>query len=365
MCYTVPMKELMNIQHFQKNLITWYKNKGRDLPWRHTNDPYAIWVSEIMLQQTQVDTVKPYYVRFLETLPDIKSLALADDDLVFKLWEGLGYYRRVRHMKEAAQTIIENYDGHFPDTYDQIIKLKGIGNYTASAISSIAFGQEKGVIDGNTLRILSRIYNRQDNIALEKTKKNYQILMDELIHGCDPSLFNQAMMDLGAMICTPKHPDCTNCPVQNLCEAYRADTTAILPVKIKNTSKSDIYYITAILKKGDKYFLIKNEEGLLQNLYGFVQYEVESPISFEEHFYDQYGLSVRLCEYIKEIKHVFSHRIWHMSVYLGEITDPEEKILSENYTLYSQDELTLLPISTAHRKAIGDGVCGFSGVSAK
>ena len=189
--------------------------------------------------------------------------------------------------------------------------------------------------------------------------------MDELIHGCDPSLFNQAMMDLGAMICTPKHPDCTNCPVQNLCEAYRADTTAILPVKIKNTSKSDIYYITAILKKGDKYFLIKNEEGLLQNLYGFVQYEVESPISFEEHFYDQYGLSVRLCEYIKEVKHVFSHRIWHMSVYLGEITDPEEKILSENYTLYSQDELTLLPISTAHRKAIGDGVCGLSGISAK
>ncbi len=135
-------------------------------------DPYCIWVSEIMLQQTQVDTVKNYYIRFLETLPDIKSLADADEDLTFKLWEGLGYYRRIRHMQEAARQVMEDYHGIFPDTYDKIITLKGIGAYTASAISSIAFGQEKGVVDGNTLRILSRIYNRQDNIAQEKPKKS-------------------------------------------------------------------------------------------------------------------------------------------------------------------------------------------------
>ena len=190
------MCELKNIKTFQKNLIQWYETNGRDLPWRHTKDPYAIWVSEIMLQQTQVDTVKPYYLRFLETLPDIQSLANADEDVAFKLWEGLGYYRRVRHMQEAARQIMEKYDGIFPEKYDDILTLKGIGNYTASAVSSIAFGQEKGVIDGNTLRILSRIYNRQDNIALEKTKKAYQILMDQLIQGCDPSKFNQGMMDL-------------------------------------------------------------------------------------------------------------------------------------------------------------------------
>lgn len=346
----MTMCELKNIKTFQKNLIQWYETNGRDLPWRHTKDPYAIWVSEIMLQQTQVDTVKPYYLRFLETLPDIQSLANADEDVAFKLWEGLGYYRRVRHMQEAARQIMEKYDGIFPEKYDDILTLKGIGNYTASAVSSIAFGQEKGVIDGNTLRILSRIYNRQDNIALEKTKKAYQILMDQLIQGCDPSKFNQGMMDLGAGVCTPRKPDCEHCPVKDCCEAFASGTAGILPVNIKNTSKADIYYITAILKKDNKYLLIKNKEGLLQNLYGFVQYEVESPVSFEETFYDNYGISVRLYEYCKEIKHVFSHRIWHMNVYIGEIMNPESELKDHDIPLYSEDELAELPISTAHRK---------------
>ena len=351
------MCKLMNIKTFQQNLIEWYKKQGRDLPWRHTRDPYAIWVSEIMLQQTQVDTVKNYYTRFLETLPDIISLTQANEDRVFKLWEGLGYYRRVRHMQEAARQIVSEYDGRFPDNYDDIIRLKGIGTYTASAISSIAFGQEKGVIDGNTLRILSRIYNRQDNIALDKTKKTYQLLMDELIHDADPSMFNQGMMDLGAGICTPRHPLCGHCPVCSFCEAHASGRESVLPVNIKNTSKTDLYYITAILKKDDKYFLIKNKEGLLENLYGFVQYEVESPISFEESFHISYGLTVRLYEYCKEIKHVFSHRIWHMNVYLGEIMDgPETAGASEPLCeqLYTEEEMEKLPISTAHRK-----VCAF------
>lgn len=352
------MCNLMDIEKFQQNLIEWYKKDGRDLPWRHTHDPYSIWVSEIMLQQTQVDTVKNYYTRFLETLPDIISLANADEDLIFKLWEGLGYYRRVRHMQEAAKQIVSEYGGRFPESYDDIIRLKGIGAYTASAISSIAFGQEKGVVDGNTLRILSRIYNRQDNIAQDKTKKAYQLLMDELILGTDPSMFNQGMMDLGAGICTPKHPNCEHCPVSFFCESHAAGTEGILPVNIKNTSKTDLYYITAILKKDDKFFLVKNKDGLLENLYGFVQYEVESPVSFEETFYEKYGQTVRLYEYCKEIKHVFSHRIWHMNVYLGEIVDgPEISAASADSSaselcahLYTEAEMAELPMSTAHRK---------------
>ncbi len=340
------MNELMNIKIFQENLIQWYKTHGRDLPWRRTKDPYAIWISEIMLQQTQVETVKPYFLRFIDTLPTIESLANADEDTAFKLWEGLGYYRRIRHMQEAAKDMMLRHNGTFPDSYEEILKLKGIGNYTASAISSIAFGLEKGVIDGNTLRILSRIYNRQDNIALDKTKKAYQILMDELIKDCDPSDFNQGMMDLGAMICTPRNPKCDQCPVQSLCMAYAKNTAGILPVNIKNTSKTDIYYITAILKKGNRYFLTKNEEGLLQNLYAFPQYEVESPLSFEDAFYEEHGRNVRLYEYCKEIKHVFSHRIWHMNVYIGEIIDDDESLEH----LYDEDALNALPISTAHRK---------------
>ncbi|MDD3221473.1 MAG: A/G-specific adenine glycosylase [Clostridia bacterium] len=341
------MSNLMRIKEFQNNLCIWYFAHGRDLPWRHTADPYSIWVSEIMLQQTQVDTVKSYYISFLEKLPDIKSLADVDEDSLFKLWEGLGYYRRVRNMQEAARQIMDDYNGVFPEHYKDIIQLKGIGPYTASAISSIAFSQEKGVVDGNTLRILSRIYNRQDNIALDKTKKAYQILMDELIKGSSPSYFNQAMMDLGALICTPKKTNCEHCPVQSLCEAKAAGTEALLPVNIKNNSKTDLYYITAILKKDNKYLLIKNKEGLLENLYAFVQYEVESPISFEEAFYENYGVPVRLTEYCKEIKHVFSHRVWHMNVYIGEITDSGTEL--DDY-LYSEDEIADLPVSTAHRK---------------
>lgn len=339
------MMDSINIKIFQTNLIEWYKAYGRDLPWRHTNDPYAIWVSEIMLQQTQVETVKPYFLRFMETLPNIAALANADEDTAFKLWEGLGYYRRIRHMQEAAREIMAHYDGIFPNTYEEILKLKGIGAYTASAISSIAFGIEKGVIDGNTLRILSRIYNRQDNIALDKTKKAYQQLMDTLIKGCDPSAFNQGMMDLGATVCTPRQPKCSLCPIQSLCGAYAAKTTGILPVNIKNTSKTDVYYITAILKKNNRFFLMKNSEGLLQNLYAFPQYEVESPYTFEEAFYDEYGANIRLYEYCKEVKHVFSHRIWHMNVYIGEILDDFSEA-----DLYDETDLERLPISTAHRK---------------
>lgn len=348
----------MNDLEFCRRVTKWYHAHGRDLPWRHTKDPYRIWVSEIMLQQTQVDTVKPYYLRFISRLPGISDLARAEDDLLFKLWEGLGYYRRIRHMKEAAIQIMNEHDGRFPDTYDAIIGLKGIGAYTAAAIASIAFDRPNGVIDGNTLRILSRVDARTDNIALARTKKVFQARMDGLIAVSreddpvlgGPSSFNQAMMDLGAMICVPRKPACDRCPVGSLCEARKAGREGVLPVNIKNTAKSDIYFITAILKKGDRYFMIKNEkDGLLQGLYGFVQYEVESPVSFEEAFYEEYGLNVRLTEYVKEVRHVFSHRVWHMNVYYGEITDEARD------HLYTAREVLSLPVSTAHQKVARAG----------
>ena len=348
----------MNDLEFRRRIIDWYHADGRDLPWRHTNDPYCIWVSEIMLQQTQVDTVKPYYLRFIVQLPTISDLACANDDQIFKLWEGLGYYRRVRHMKEAAIQIMTEYGGVFPDRYEDMIKLKGIGPYTAAAIASIAFGHPKGVIDGNTLRILSRIYALSDNIALTRTKKAFQQRMDALIAPLpdlvpvynDPSAFNQAMMDLGATICTPRQPICSSCPVQLLCAARQMGREGVLPVNIKDSTKSDIYYITAILRRGDRYFMVKNKkEGLLHDLYGFVQYEVESPIRFEETFYDDYGLNIRLEQYVKEVKHVFSHRIWHMNVYMGVILDETEE------HLYTPEEILSLPVSTAHQKVARAG----------
>ena len=347
-----------DITGFCGALTNWYQHHGRQLPWRQTHNPYNIWLSEIMLQQTQVDTVKPYYLRFIESFPTVEALAAAPMDDIYKLWEGLGYYRRASHLKEAAQTIVNDFGGIFPDTYEDILKLKGIGTYTASAISSIAFHIPKGVIDGNTLRIISRIFNRQDNIAKDATKKAYQAIMDKLIAHTSPSDFNQGMMDLGATICTPKKPDCANCPVQSFCEAFRQDTVRLLPVNIRNKNKTDIYYITGILRCKDKYFIVKNKDGLLNDLYGLAQYEVESPVSFEEQFFEEFHTPVRLLAYEKEFRHIFSHRVWHMSVYCGEIdldgaqTAPE---LKEH--MYALEELQRLPIPTAHRKILEALTC--------
>lgn len=343
----------MNENQLRYDLAAWYNKYKRDLPWRHTSDPYKIWISEIMLQQTQVETVKPYYLNFIEHFPDVQSLACAPMEDLLKQWEGLGYYRRARHLKEAAVMIVETFGGEFPHTYEDILTLKGIGNYTASAISSIAFGIPKGVIDGNTLRILSRIYNRQDNIALDKTRKLYQQLIDHLISPDHPSEFNQGMMDLGATVCTPRKPQCDKCPLQKHCEAYLNGTQGLLPVNLKCTNKTDIYLITAFIKKDNRYLLVKNKPGLLENLYGFVQYEVESPRSFEELFESEFGAPIRLNEYVKEVKHVFSHRIWHMHVYTGNLSHEIKG------SLYTKEEMLSLPISTAHLKVLNAVTCGF------
>lgn len=354
LCYTVLMfnEELFNIQEFQNALILWYGDYGRDLPWRHTHDPYAIWVSEIMLQQTQVETVKGYYTRFLDTLPDIHALADASQDTAYKLWEGLGYYSRIRNMQTAAQTIMSDYNGIFPSDYQQILKLKGIGPYTAAAISSIAFGNEKGVIDGNTLRIISRLFDLSDNIAKDQTKKAFGQIMDTLIKGADPSAFNQAMMDLGATVCTPRKPSCSTCPVRNFCQAYASKRSSVLPVNIKNVKHDEQIYVTAILYAGERIYLYKNTEGLLQNLYALPQYEAESPFEFERLFEDEFHTAVRLNTYIKEVKHVFTHKTWHMHVYTGMIEDADKLPEQLQSHLYSIDEIRDLAISTAHRKVL-------------
>ena len=269
-----------------EDVTAWYRSHGRDLPWRRTKNPYFIWVSEIMLQQTQVDTVKPYYDRLIEALPTVEDLAGADEQRVFKLWEGLGYYRRASHLKEAASMIVNEYHGRFPETYEELLKLKGVGMYTASAIASIAFGIPKGVVDGNTLRIVARLFNREDNIALQKTKNAFGEIMDAMIRYAEPSDFNQGMMDLGAMICTPSKPSCDECPVASLCQSRECQTVLRLPVNNKVVNKSILEYMTVVIRDGDRYFMVQNEQGLLQHLYGFAQYGCDMPSEFEKAFYD-------------------------------------------------------------------------------
>ena len=333
----------MNIQ---TDLLNWYKENKRDLPWRKTNNPYYIWISEIMLQQTQVSTVIPYYEHFIQTFPTIKDLANAPIEDVYKCWEGLGYYSRARNLQEAAKTISKNYNNIFPNSYNDIIALKGIGPYTASAISSIAFNIPKGVVDGNVLRIFSRIYNDYSNIALDKTKKAYQELCDKLISKEDPSSFNQALMDLGATICKPKGPLCQICPLQAHCKSHKLNTQHLLPINIKKLKNTEINYLTCIIEYNDEIFFIKNQEGLLSGLYGFVQYDVESPKSYEALFLKDFNEDIEVCEFIKEVKHVFSHRTWKMQVYKAKF------IKQPHLKLYTKKEIELIPISTAHKKLL-------------
>ncbi len=327
----------------------WYLAHGRDLPWRKRKDAYSVWVSEIMLQQTQAVTVIPYYERFMKRFPDVFSLANAPDDEVFKYWEGLGYYRRASHLKETAKVISCNYNGAFPESFDELRRLKGIGDYTASAVASIAFGIPKGVVDGNVLRIISRLYGKEDNIALEKTKKAYGCIMDRMIVYADPAVFNQAMMDLGAVVCTPKRPDCGSCPLKSRCRALKMQTQLVLPVNIKKKGQTKEDFMTAVIRRDGRYLLKKNKGGMLEHLYGFIQYPVMTPSSFEARFREDFGTDVKLVSFVRDVKHVFTHRIWQMHVYFGELTGPAEDLDGDLYTL---SEIEALPVPTAHLKVL-------------
>lgn len=330
----------------QKQLIQWYQQNKRDFPWRKDQDPYHIWISEIMLQQTTTETVIPYYIHFLEVFPTIEKLASASLEEVYKMWEGLGYYRRAKHLHESAQIIVDKYDGQFPRKYDEILALKGIGSYTAGAISSIAYGKPVPAVDGNVLRIMSRYYLIKENIVELKIQKQIFKIVQELIQGHDASAFNQGLMDLGATICRPVHPQCSICPIQKKCQAYRYNQQEVLPISIKKIKKQEIGFITGIITYQNKFLLIQNPPGgLLENLYGFIQYDVESPYSFITSFQENYQQELKIQSYIKDIKHVFTHRTWFMHVYHFTLNH-------EIKGMYTLEEIQSLPLSTAHLKVL-------------
>lgn len=332
-------------KNIQNNLITWYNKNHRHFPWRETANPYYIWISEIMLQQTTTEAVIPYYTRFIETFDTIDKLAKASLEDVYKLWEGLGYYRRAKHIHETAQFICENFDGQFPTTYKDILNLKGIGPYTAGAICSIAYGMSTPAIDGNVLRIISRLYALKDNIALTKTQKKISQIVSELLIGYDASSFNQGLMDLGATICRPLNPQCQSCPIASFCKAKEIGQQKVLPISIKNIKHKELNYITGIITYQEQYLMIQNPAGLLENLYGFIQYELESPYRFMEEFEKQYHLPLSLVSYHGQVKHVFTHRTWHMHIYHFTLSRPYD-------SMYHLEDISQIPVSTAHLKVL-------------
>ncbi len=262
-----------------ERLIYWYLQNGRELPWRNTRNPYHIWLLEIILQQTQVIQGIAYYLKFVEAFPFVKNLAEASEDNVLKMWQGLGYYSRARNLHATAQHITYKLNGAFPNTYAEILKLKGVGPYTAAAISSFAFKLPYAVVDGNVSRVLSRVFNIETPINSSKGKKLFQEVADSCLSQSQPDIYNQAIMELGAMVCKPTNPDCQNCPLAYKCESRIENTIAERPVKIK-AKKAVLRYIDYAVLENDDELIFKKRSGkdIWQGLHDFVVVEgLEEP----------------------------------------------------------------------------------------
>ena len=346
--YGVTMWEEDKILSFRQKLLTWYDANKRDLPWRRSKNPYHIWVSEIMLQQTRVDTVIPYYERFLDWFPTVESLANAPEERLLKAWEGLGYYSRVRNMQTAAQQIMNEFEGKFPSTYEGISSLKGIGPYTAGAISSIAFNLPQPAVDGNVMRVLARLFEVNHDIGNPSNRKIFQAMIEILIDPNRPGDFNQALMDLGSDIEAPVNPRPEESPVKDFSAAYQHGTMERYPIKAPKKKPIPIYLKALVVQNSQGQFLLeKNEsEKLLAGFWHFPLIEVDEfsdqtqdldlfsqvaePIlelgpSPQESFEQDYDLEVDWQNLrFEEVKHIFSHRKWHIQIIAGRVAESQE-----------------------------------------
>ena len=313
----------------KEQLMKWYESAKRDLPWRKTKDPYRIWISEIMLQQTRVAAVIPYYERFLEELPSVKDLSEVEEDRLMKLWQGLGYYSRARNLKRAAVEIVERYSGRLPETYRELLSLPGIGPYTAAAIASIAFSEPVPAVDGNVLRVLARLNDDERDIADPRTKEAVFRQLSESMPD-DAGTFNQAMMELGATVCVPNGaPLCEHCPLKENCLARKNGTIGERPVKTKKAKREAERKTVFVLKNGERYLIRKRpDKGLLAGLYELPNTEGFLTQKETETFLSRLGVRPvgTIAKY--ERVHIFTHREWHMQVYAVEIAeaDPAEYI---------------------------------------
>ena len=267
----------------QKALLGWFAENKREMPWRKTRDPYKIWVSEIMLQQTQVVTVIPYYDRWVKRFPDVVSLAGAPPEDVLKHWEGLGYYRRARNLQAAAQKIVTEFQGKFPTNYEDVLKLPGIGRYTAGAVTSIAFGAPNPVVDGNVARVYSRLFTLKEAVDLPEGEKKLWKIAEENLSAEDPGDFNQALMELGATVCLPVNPLCLACPVSTLCRAFETNRAADFPVKARKTETKKVRAVCGIVRKNGKILVVKRpESGRWAGMWEFPTFKVENGKSAKE-----------------------------------------------------------------------------------
>lgn len=368
--YGIDMWDAEKIASFRRTLLNWYDNEKRDLPWRRTKNPYHIWISEIMLQQTQVVTVIPYYERFLDWFPTIESLANAPEEKLLKAWEGLGYYSRVRNMQKAAQEIMENFSGVFPNNHKDILSLKGIGPYTAGAIASIAFGLPEPAVDGNVMRVMARLFEVNYDIGDPKNRKIFQAIMEVLIDPERPGDFNQALMDLGTDIESAKNPRPDESPIRFFSAAYLHGTYDKYPIKLPKKKPKPIQIQAFVIRNSDGDFLMeKNLDGrLLGGFWSFPIMETDvigqqldlfeknntalQTISQKTRFEDDYQLKPNwTSKTFPAVKHTFSHRKWTIELIEGNVTTTNFTTTKE-LRWVPQDQLSQYPMATPQKKML-------------
>ena len=370
--YSIEMWDDEKIASFRRTLLAWYDNEKRDLPWRRTKNPYHIWVSEIMLQQTQVVTVIPYYERFLAWFPTVDALAKAPEEKLLKAWEGLGYYSRVRNMQKAAQEIMDDFNGEFPSTYDDILSLKGIGPYTAGAIASIAFDLPEPAVDGNVMRVMARLFEVNYDIGDPKNRKIFQAIMEVLIDPERPGDFNQALMDLGTDIESAKNPHPDESPIRFFSAAYLHGTYDKYPIKLPKKKPKPLQIQAFIIRnsKGD-FLLEKNTDGrLLGGFWSFPIMETDfigqqldlfetdnakntlKTTSQKTLFKEDYQLNPTWTnKTFNHVKHTFSHQKWTIELIEGSVNS-NEFTKDKELRWVAQDQLSTYPMATPQKKML-------------
>ena len=315
--------------NFSNSLLHWYLQNKRDLPWRNTINPYPIWLSEIILQQTRVAQGLPYFNSFIQTFPTVLDLAHADEEQVLKLWQGLGYYSRARNMHKTAQIIAFELNEKFPNNYNDLLKLKGIGEYTAAAIASFAFNEVVPVVDGNVFRVLSRYFDIETDIASSGAKKEFTALAKELIPNDNPALFNQAIMEFGALQCVPKNPNCGICIFNTSCAALQKKKVSELPVKLKKTKVTNRYlnYLVFLDEYENTIINKRTEKGIWQNLYEFPVVESDTEMDFKsiDNLISEQHLDKNIESIIiyndKQVIHKLSHQKLHINFFKIEVSN--------------------------------------------
>ncbi len=307
----------MNKQSFREALLSWYNEHKRDLPWRNSNDPYIIWISEIILQQTRVNQGLPYFQKFSKNYPTVYDLAEAPENRVMKDWEGLGYYSRARNLHSAAKQIVSEFNGNFPDAHAEILKLKGVGDYTAAAISSFAFNQPHAVVDGNVFRVLARVFGIFTPINTGAGKKEFDKLAGELLYRKDPATYNQAIMEFGALQCVPKSPDCVVCPLKNGCNAYINGTIDSLPAKAKKSYDRKRYFNFALIKS-ERHVLVelRAAQDIWKQLYQFPLVEHTDLIEPDQMNSELEGFMGKTSELtFEKVTDLPAHKLSHQTIY--------------------------------------------------